>query len=104
MVFFFFLEERRRQGQILFKDLRHKDRRVPYLIGTTFSYEIQAPNHQRWYAKWKLRWNAYASHTRFCTFGADLHAQSVPINEISASDLSRKFIATALLAGHIYPS
>ena len=41
----------------------------------------------------------YTLHTRFCTFRADLYAQSVLINEISASELSRKFIKSALLAG-----
>ncbi len=41
----------------------------------------------------------YTLHTRFCTFGADLHAQSVLINKISASEISRKFINSALLVG-----
>ncbi len=31
----------------------------------------------------------YALNTRFCTFGADLYAQSVLINKISASELSQ---------------
>ena len=35
----------------------------------------------------------------FCTFGTDLHAQSVLINEISAAELSWKFIKGALLVG-----
>ncbi len=35
----------------------------------------------------------------FCTFGADFFAQSVLINKISASELSRKFSKTALLVG-----
>ena len=35
----------------------------------------------------------------FCTFGVDWHAQSVLINKISASELSRKFIKCALLVG-----
>ncbi len=35
----------------------------------------------------------------FCTFGADLYAQSVLINKISASELSRKFMKSALLVG-----
>ena len=34
----------------------------------------------------------YMLHTRFCTFGADLRAQTVPINKISTSELSRKFV------------
>ncbi len=33
------------------------------------------------------------------TFGTNLHAQSVLINKISASELSREFIKTALLVG-----
>ncbi len=30
--------------------------------------EERVPNHQRWSAKWKLSWNAYTLHTRFCMF------------------------------------
>ncbi len=39
-------------------------------------------------------------------FAAILHAQSVLINEISASELSQKFIKSALLVGltHLGPS
>ena len=40
--------------------------------------------------------NAY---TFFCTFGADLYAQSVFINKISALELSWKFIKGALMVG-----
>ncbi len=36
---------------------------------------------------------------RFCTFGTDLYAQSVLVNKISASEISRKFIKSALLVG-----
>ncbi len=57
------------------------------------------PNHQRWYAEWRLSRNTYTLHARFCTFGADLHAQSVLGNKISASELRRKFIKSVLLAG-----
>ncbi len=43
----------------------------------------------------------YTLHiTRFCMFDADLYAQSVFINKISASELSQKFIKIALLVGH----
>ena len=35
------------------------------------------------------------------TFGADYYAQSVLINKISASELSRKFIKSALLVGQL---
>ncbi len=41
----------------------------------------------------------HIAYTCFCTFGTDLPAQSVLINEISASELSRKFIKSALLVG-----
>ncbi len=58
------------------------------------------PNHQRWYAKWKLSWNMHTLHTRFCTFGTDLHAPSVLSNKTSASELSRKLIKSALLVGY----
>ena len=40
----------------------------------------------------------YTLHTRFCTLGADLYAQSVLGNKISVSELSRNFIESALLA------
>ncbi len=59
----------------------------------------EEPNHQRWYAKRKLSWNTYTLHACFCIFGADLHAQSVLVNKISASELSRKFIKSALFVG-----
>ena len=41
-------------------------------------------------------------HARFCMLGADLHAQLVLINKISASELSRKFIKGALLVGQSF--
>ncbi len=41
----------------------------------------------------------YTLPTRFCTLGADLYAQSVFINQISASELSLEFIKSALLVG-----
>ncbi len=39
------------------------------------------PNHQQWYARWKLSRNMYTLRTRFCTLGADLHAQRVLIDK-----------------------
>ena len=57
------------------------------------------PNHQGWHAKRKLTWNKCTTHTYFRTFRADLYAQSVLINMISAAELSRKFIKSALLVG-----
>ena len=41
----------------------------------------------------------YTLHACFCMFGADLYAQSVLVDKISASELSRKFIKSALLVG-----
>ncbi len=60
---------------------------------------MTAPNHQRWYAKGKLSWNIHALRTRFCSFGADLYAQSVLSDKILAVELSRKIIKSALLVG-----
>ncbi len=60
---------------------------------------IDVPTTNRWYAKWKLSWNMYALNTRFCTLGADLYAQSVLTNKISLSELTRKFVKSALLVG-----
>ncbi len=57
------------------------------------------PNHQLWHARWKLSRSTHTLHTHFCTFGADLCAQSVLSNKISASELRRKFIKSALLVG-----
>ncbi len=47
----------------------------------------------------KVSRNVYTMHARFCTFGADAHAQSMLISKVSASELSRKFIKSALLVG-----
>ncbi len=43
----------------------------------------------------------HVAYMFFCTLGADLHAQSVLVNKISASELSRKLIETALLVGPV---
>ena len=50
------------------------------------------PNHQLWHAKWKLSVGICTTHCipLFFMFGADLYAQSVTINKISASELSRE--------------
>ncbi len=44
------------------------------------------PNHQLWYAKWKLSRNmVHVAYVQgFCTFGSDLHARLVLIDKISA--------------------
>ncbi len=44
----------------------------------------------------QLEYNIH-KQTRFCTFRVDLFAPSVLINKISASELSQKFIKSALL-------
>ncbi len=44
-------------------------------------------------------YSLYSLHACFGTFGTDLFAQSVLINKISALELSRKFIKSALLVG-----
>ncbi len=41
----------------------------------------------------------YTLHARSCKFGADLNAQSVIISKISALELTRKFLKSALLVG-----
>ncbi len=63
-------------------------------VGNISREKKSLPNHQRWHAKWNM-------HTCICTFGADLYAQSVLINKISASELSWKFIKVALLVGYV---
>ena len=62
------------------------------------STAIFLPNHQRSCAKWKLSWNILHT-THFCTLGANLHAQSVLISKISASELRKRLIKSALLVG-----
>ena len=52
--------------------------------------------------------SSVGTYTRRClhifrTFGTDLHAQSVLINKISASELRRKFIKGPLLVGYAIP-
>ncbi len=72
--------------------------RLPSPIFFSSGCFLKVPNHQRM-QKWKLSWNIYRLHTHFCTFGTDLHAQPVLVNEISASELRWKFIKSALLVG-----
>ncbi len=62
---------------------------------------VLLPDRQRWYAKWKLSSDMCTLHTRLCTFGADLYAQSVLSNKIPALELSWKFIKSALLVGYL---
>ncbi len=38
---------------------------------TVRNYVLLLPNHQWWYAIWKLGRNIHASHARFCTFGVN---------------------------------
>ena len=64
---------------------------------------VHCPDHRRWCAKWKLSQNAYTLHTSFCTFSADLYAQSVLNNKISASELSQRFIKIVLVVGQAAP-
>ncbi len=42
----------------------------------------------------------HVASTFFCTSGADSYAQSVLVNEMSAPELGRKLIKSALLVGH----
>ncbi len=73
-----------------------------FLLDTFMQPCALQPNQQGCNAKWKLSWNTVYLRTlaaRFCTFGANLHAQSVLINKISASEFSRKIIKSALLVG-----
>ncbi len=44
----------------------------------------------------------YTLHPHFCTFGINLCAQAVLINKISASEISSKFIKSALLVGCLF--
>ena len=58
------------------------------------------PNQQRWHAKWEAQLECvHISYTIFARFGADLHAQSVLINKIFASELSPNLVKSALLVG-----
>ena len=63
-------------------------------------YSNVGPNQQRWYAKWKLSLKCvHIAYNVFVRFGTDLHAQSVLIDKVSASELRRKFIKVALSVG-----
>ncbi len=76
----------------------------PHLSSTVPNYQRRStvPNHQRWCAKMEAQSEHICiAYTCFCTFPTDLYAQSVIINKISASELSRKFIKSALLVGHL---
>ena len=52
-----------------------------------------------WYEKLKLSWIMYTLRTCFCTFGANVHAQLVLIDKITALELRRKSMISALLVG-----
>ncbi len=55
------------------------------------------PNHQRWYAKMEAQSeHVHIAYRFFCTSGGDLHAQSVLVNKISASEFCRNSIMSAL--------
>ena len=63
--------------------------------------QVMGPNHQRWYAKWKLSRNTvlytpsirvFARLAPTCVFSV-----SVLINQISASELSRKFLKSVVV-------
>ncbi len=66
-------------------------------VGQFYEGCLLRPNHQRWYAKWKLSRNMHVLHTRF------LHVK-VPTcklsrwltTKISASGLRRKFVKSVL--------
>ena len=55
------------------------------------------PNHQRWYAKWKLGWNICS--IRIARLALICKLSRWLVSKISASELSRKFIKSALLVG-----
>ncbi len=78
----------------------HDKRRQHFSCSFAKLHQASSQPHQRWYMqKWKLSRNTCTLHTRFCTLGADLHAQSALSNKIFASELTRKFIKSALLVG-----
>ncbi len=58
------------------------------------------PNHQRWYAKWKLSWNTCTFHTRFRAFGNDLYAQSVLSKFLHRSLVGRLLTVRCWLGTH----
>ncbi len=59
--------------------------------------DLHYPTTKQWHAKMEAQ--SEFVRTRYRTFGADLYAQSVLINKISGSELSRKFTKSALLVG-----
>ncbi len=63
-------------------------------------FVIMAPNHQRWYAKMEAL-SEYVSiaYTFFARLAPICIHSRCLINKISASELSRKFIKSALLVG-----
>ncbi len=97
-------EMRRRFGQA--KSVFTIDLDDDYLVRTVGgTHEVKSsaamPNQQLRYAKMEAQLEyVYTLHTCFCMFGADLYAQSVLINKVSASELSRKLIKSALLVGY----
>ncbi len=61
---------------------------------------VQLPNHQAWHAKWELSRNTYTLHTTFLRVLARTCVLSRLISsKISASELRRKLIKSALSVG-----
>ena len=72
--------------------------KVPFYLSNRFSVRI--PPTQPTVVR-VCKMEAQLEHVHvFCTFGADFCAQSVLINKISTTGLSRKFVTSALLVGY----
>ncbi len=58
------------------------------------------PTSNGWHAEWELSLNTHELHTHYCTFCRRLACSVLDYwTKISASELRRKFIKSALLAG-----
>ncbi len=87
-------EGRKEEGM---KEGRKEGRILPCLVErASFSF----PNHQPWHAKIEAQLEyAHVLYTFFARLCADMYASSVLINKTSESELSRKFVNSALSVG-----
>ncbi len=66
----------------------------------SLSLSLLSPNHQWWCAKMEAQSEyVHIAYTLLPRLGADSHAPSVLSNKISASEIRRKFVKSALLVG-----
>ncbi len=96
-----FLKKKKKTKSLQLRHVMRKKRNVAAMRKARFYFNFlpAQPPMVIYKMEAQLEYVPRTLHTRYCTFGTDLHAQSVIINKISASELTRKFIKSLLLVG-----